>query len=112
MTEQIDLEVPVPPSLEEVLRQWAKDQGFVGSPREQDYLRSLQAVLVTRENQIADFLRLAGVKFNLFPQVVSKVLMDVGIGEPVTDEQRRYIDGQFADLLQHLRDEHGFGPPA
>jgi len=61
--------------------------------------------LLEREDTIADFLRLAGVQFGTFPELVAKVLMDAGLGTPPTPELREHINQQFAARLMWLSEQ-------
>lgn len=65
-------------------------------------IRALQE----REDAMADALRLAGVQFGLMPEIVAKVLMDVGVGTPPTPEMREYVNQQFAAFMERLRNEN------
>ena len=58
--------------------------------------------LEAREDAICDFLRLAGIQLGMYPQLVTKVLMDAGLGSPVTDVQREYINAQFEATIQEI----------
>lgn len=72
--------------------------------------RQLIAQLIAREEAICDVLRLAGAQFGLFPQIVAEVLAEVGMGEPISAEQREMVRANFSTLMEHLREEHGVGP--
>jgi hypothetical protein len=116
MTEQI--EVPQPPSIEAVVNEWqghwaqSVEQGTAVPPAMQTLpgpvLADLRARLIGRDEALADTLRLRGTEYGLLPQVVAKVLMDAGLGEPKSEEQRAYVQREYDILIQHLRDEHGF----
>lgn len=62
--------------------------------------------LLQREDYMADLIRAAGMQFGLFPEIVAKVIQDVGLGSPKTPEEQEYINAQFAGLMQRLREEH------
>ena len=49
---------------------------------------SLTAALVQREQAMADLLRMAGVQFGMYPQIVAEVLAEIEMGEPISVEQR------------------------
>lgn len=68
--------------------------------------QQLLTLLTAREDNMADLIRLAGAQFGLYPQAVSKVLMDVGLGTAPTPEARALIDGQFVALMEQLQEEH------
>lgn len=63
--------------------------------------------LTAREDSMADVIRLAGVQFGLFSEIVTKVLMDVGIGTPPTPELRNHINTQFAGRMEWIREQFG-----
>jgi hypothetical protein len=93
-----------PGSLSDVLTQCSmRAPGGVSAPA----LADLEVLLTSREDAIADILRLAGVQFGLFPQVVAEVLAEVGLGTAVSPEQRQFIRVQFNQLMQRLRAEYG-----
>jgi len=66
---------------------------------------ALRAALWEREDNIADTLRLAGVQFGLFPQIVAEVLAEVGVGTPISADQRELIRNQFNALMEQLRQQ-------
>lgn len=61
--------------------------------------------LVEREEAIADILRLAGIQFGLFPEIVAEVLAQVQMGRPISVEQRAMVHSNFHALMQRLHDE-------
>lgn len=61
--------------------------------------------LVEREESVADILRLAGVQFGLFPEIVAEVFAQVGVGRPISLEQRSMIHSNFHVLMERLRRE-------
>lgn len=63
----------------------------------------LVASLVQREVELADRLRMAGLQFGLYPEIVAEVLAEVGMGEPVSEEERLMIRTQFVALMERLR---------
>lgn len=64
---------------------------------------ALHAELVAREAALCDMLRMAGAQFNLFPQVVAEVLAEVGLGAPMSADERELIRTQFTGLMEQLR---------
>lgn len=62
----------------------------------------LVAALREREDNIADLLRMAGLQFGLFPQIVSEVLAESGLGTPVPAEEREMIRAQFVALMEQI----------
>lgn len=60
-------------------------------------------LLVAREDMIADNLRLAATQLGTFPELVAKVMADVGLGSPVTDEEKQLLDQQFVARVQWLQ---------
>jgi hypothetical protein len=61
--------------------------------------------LVAREDAIADSLRVAGAQFGLYPEIVAEVLAEVGLGSPVSEEERALIRANFVNLMERLRRE-------
>jgi hypothetical protein len=103
MTHQSE-ETSLPPSLDSVLDRLSA-RHLPGDRA------AIQAALVEREDQVADFLRLAGQQFGLFPQIVAEVLSQTGLGTPVSTEQRDMIHRQFHALMGQIeRAMRGEGP--
>jgi len=72
---------------------------------------SLTAALVQREQAMADLLRMAGVQFGMYPQIVAEVLAEIEMGEPISVEQRTMIHSQFHLLMEQIASAHrGEGP--
>ena len=63
--------------------------------------------LVAREDFIADQLRAAGAQFGMYPEIVAEVLAEVGLGSPLTTEERALIRANFVNLMERLRREQG-----
>lgn len=63
--------------------------------------------LVQREEAMADMLRMAGVQFGLYPQIVAEVLAQVEMGVPIEVQQREFIRAQFVALMEELQRQHG-----
>jgi hypothetical protein len=63
--------------------------------------------LVEREEGLADMLRMAGIQFGLYPQIVSEVLASVEMGAPMESPQRDLIHAQFVALMEELQRQHG-----
>lgn len=68
-------------------------------------VEALVAALYAREDSMADLLRLAGQQFGMYPQIVSEVLAQVGLGTPVDHDTRQFIRAQFVALMQQLREQ-------
>jgi hypothetical protein len=62
----------------------------------------LRALLVAREDNMADHLRLAGAQFGLFPELVAAVIADLGLGTLPTDEERIIIRNNFIAKMREL----------
>jgi hypothetical protein len=69
----------------------------------------LSAALIEREDTIADQLRMAGMQFGLFPQIVAEVLAEVGLGTPPSPEARQEIRNQFTALMEEIQRQQGMG---
>lgn len=59
--------------------------------------------LLERERSIGDMLRMAGMQFGLFPQIVAEVLAEVELGGPLPEDQRLMIRQQFLALMEEVR---------
>lgn len=68
--------------------------------------QQLHDALLGREDAMADLLRLAAAQFGMYPQIVSKVLMDVGMGTAPSPEAEALINHQFAALMAELQEQH------
>lgn len=64
--------------------------------------QQMEAALLHREDHIADRLRMAGVQFGLFPQIVAEVLADVGIGTPLPEAERNMVRQAYTQLMTEI----------
>jgi hypothetical protein len=71
--------------------------------------QDLVNALVEREEGIAEALRLAGLQFGVYPQIVAEVFAQVEIGQPLEETQREFIRAQFVALMEQLQRQHGQG---
>jgi hypothetical protein len=62
----------------------------------------LRALLVAREDNMADHLRLAGAQFGLIPELVAAVIADLGLGTPLSDEERIIIRNNFINKMREI----------
>ena len=69
----------------------------------------LEQRLVQREDAICDLLRMAGIQFGLYPEIVAEVFAEVGLGSPIPAAQREMVRNQFTALMERLREEHERG---
>lgn len=69
----------------------------------------LTSALVEREDVIKEQLSMAGMQFGLFPQIVAEVLAEVGMGSPLSTEQRALIRTQFTTLMEEIQRQQGGG---
>jgi hypothetical protein len=83
------------PTIESVVRQHYDDPAT--PPPE-----ALVQALVERENTMADMFRMAGIQFGLYPQIMAEVFAEVGIGSPISPEQRQMVRTQFIALMQEF----------
>jgi hypothetical protein len=67
----------------------------------------LRALLVAREDNMADHLRLAGAQFGMFPEIVAAVIADLGLGTPLADEQKAVIRQNFINKMRELTEGQG-----
>jgi len=86
-------------TIEEVVRR------HVG-PMAGNSIALLTADLIERENQMADHLRLAGMQFGLYPEIVAEVLSQIGLGTPLSDSERAMIHANFTALMERIHREH------
>lgn len=75
----------------------------------EEQVTHLTSALIERENVMADMLRMAGMQFGLYPQIVAEVFAEVGVGSPVDETQRTMIRQQFTALMEELQRQHGGG---
>jgi len=68
---------------------------------------ALVSALINREEALADTMRMAGVQFGLYPQIVAEVLAELQFGAPITDAQRTLIKAQFVQLMNELAAQAG-----
>jgi hypothetical protein len=64
-------------------------------------------LLIRREDMIADNLRLAATQLGTFPELVAKVMADVGLGTPVDDDTKVMLDQQFVARIVWLQQQMG-----
>lgn len=70
----------------------------------------LIGLLVAREQAMAELLRMAGMQFGMYPQIVAEVLAEVEMGEPLDPPERAFIKAQFQALMEELtRQQHEGG---
>lgn len=64
---------------------------------------TLMALLIAREDNMADHLRLAGAQFGLLPWIVAEVVAELGLGTPLSDEERQMVRQNFVNGMEELR---------
>jgi hypothetical protein len=64
----------------------------------------LITTLVAREQEMAETLQVIGSQFGLMPQIVAKVICQLGMGDPCTGEMREHVDAQYALLLTQIEE--------
>lgn len=87
----INFSMPLPPSIEEVLRPFVAAETMNGATN----WTELRDALVEREEYVADVLRVAGQSFGVLPQIMAEVFASIGLGMPLSTEQRALIHSQF-----------------
>jgi hypothetical protein len=87
-------------SLHEIVAPLVPIVGEVGTAA---ILRTLTA----REDQIADYLRLAGAQFGMYPWIIAEVLAQIGLGTPPSEDERTLIRRQFIEGMEELRRQQG-----
>jgi hypothetical protein len=70
---------------------------------------ALVRALIDREDIMADMFRMAGIQFGLYPQIMAEVFAEVGIGSPISPEQRQMVRGQFLALMEEFQRQQGEG---
>lgn len=100
---EFPVENPQMTTLETVLAEW---QAAWRLPMPDQVRNDLVVRLRAREDAMADVLRLAGVQFGLFSEIVAEVLAQVGLGSPIDDVQREFVRAQFVALMERLREEY------
>ena len=72
---------------------------------------ALTNALIAREEAMAGMLRMAGMQFGMYPQIVAEILAEVQMGEPISGDQREMVRVQFNDLMvQIAAAQRGEGP--
>lgn len=66
---------------------------------------ALTTALLAREDEVADRLRLIGAQFGMFPQIVAEALAEVGLGTPLSPEERALVHSQFHLLMTQLQQQ-------
>jgi len=69
----------------------------------------LVGALIEREEALKEQLGMAGMQFGLFPQIVAEVLAEIGMGAPMTDEQRAFIRAQYVALMEAIERQQRSG---
>lgn len=87
---------PIPTVAETVERARDEDAGSE---------RHLIECLIAREDRIADALRVAGSQLGTYPELVAKVLADVGLGSPVDEQTKALLDKQFTERVQWINEQ-------
>jgi len=83
------------------IRETLVEQGVEGAA-----LDVLERALVAREDRMADILRGAGAQFGMYPQIVAEVFTSVGVGSPVSEEERAMIHNNFVVLMTQMQAEY------
>ena len=91
---------PRVPSMNTVLTHWRTEHD-----QYPDAFNALQTILLSREDQIAEALRMAGSQFGLFPEIVAEVLTEIGLGTPPDDTTREFIKSNFIARMQWIQQQ-------
>lgn len=67
----------------------------------------LRALLVAREDNMADHLRLAGAQFGMIPELVAAVVADLGLGTIPSEEEKAIIRQNFVNKMRELTEGQG-----
>lgn len=67
--------------------------------------KALLTALIEREVAIADYLRIIGSNMGLYPFIVAEALAEVGLGQPLSEEERALIHNQYHIGMQELHDQ-------
>ena len=67
----------------------------------------LRTLLLVREDNMADYFRLAAQQFGMYPEIVAAVIVDAGLGTPPSDAEKTLIRTNFVNLMARLQREQG-----
>lgn len=70
---------------------------------------ALVLALTEREDNMAAMFHMAGMQFGLYPQIIAEVFAEVGVGTPISDQQRDMVRQGFNNLMDELRRAHEEG---
>jgi hypothetical protein len=85
-------------TIEEVLAEYTTGDATVPE--------GLAAALVEREQEAVDRLQLFAQRFGLLPAVVTRVILELGLGEQPDEETRAMIEAQYQELLEQAKRQH------
>ena len=90
----------VPPTLEETV-----DQFLASTPKGERTKQGLIAALQQREDQIADFLRLAADQLGTYPEFVAFIMAQARLGSPVDEEAMGFLHQRFHARMEWIRQQ-------
>lgn len=67
----------------------------------------LRALLVAREDNVCDYLRLAAAQFGMFPELVAEIIAGIGIGTPLSAEERQIVRNNFIEKMRTIAEGQG-----
>jgi len=66
----------------------------------------LKAKILEREDEMKTLLHQAGAQFGVNPEIAAEVFAEVGIGTPLSEEERAFIHTQFVNLMNWFQACH------
>jgi hypothetical protein len=63
----------------------------------------MREIILAREDNIADHVRLAARQFNCPAEIVAEVLAQSGLGTPIPNEERKVIRKNFVSLMNRTQ---------
>lgn len=66
---------------------------------------ALVSALQERDQAVADYLRIIGSNFGMYPQIVAEALAEVGLGLPLSTEERALIHSAYHQLINELNQQ-------
>lgn len=69
---------------------------------EEEY-EQMRGIILAREDNVADHIRLAARQFNCPAEIVAEVLAQSGLGTPLPAEERKVIRKNFINLMDRTQ---------
>jgi PHP family Zn ribbon phosphoesterase len=62
--------------------------------------------LTTREQDRVDHLMVVASRHNVVAPVMAKVMLDLELGRPKTDEEKAFLNKQFEDFVTNIKQQY------